>query len=181
MNNTVKPWWARSAPDELPAQPWLHPAVIAYLDELVCAKCRILEFGGGGSTRWLAARCREVVTVEENPNYYAALSIDTPANVTLRLHQGAELPKGLGGPFDLLLIDADPIEHRAVYLLNALELVRGGGIVVLDNANRPEYAKTREWLRQKVAHYVTFEVNPPNHLYCVTEFYRLQGGSDYWI
>jgi predicted O-methyltransferase YrrM len=173
-------WWERSAPEELPLVPWLHPAVIGYLNNLIQPDWRILEHGSGGSTLWFAQRAAHVTAVESDASYYAALFAQAPGNVTLILRAAENLPLALDAPYDLLLIDGE-IERRGLYLYAAEQLVKPGGLVVLDNANRTEYVNERTFLKERAAHYITFEVNPPHHKYCVTDFYRLRGGERTWI
>lgn len=48
-------------------QPWWVYAAIREVDLLVRSTDRVLEVGGGYSTLWLAQRCQEVVSIEENP------------------------------------------------------------------------------------------------------------------
>jgi len=47
--------------------------------------------------------------------------------------------------------------------------------VILDNANRPEYARTREEFQQFADLIETVNGNGGNTLYLVTEFYRMKG------
>lgn len=49
-----------------PTLPWIPYRAISYLDSLADG-ARIIEFGGGGSTRYLAKRAATVTTVESNP------------------------------------------------------------------------------------------------------------------
>ena len=71
---------------------------------------------------------------------------------------------------DLLLIDGEPVEHRAVWLLESQRMVKSGGWIVLDNANRPEYAKEREQLKQFAELIYT---SPLYGSYLITEFWRV--------
>jgi predicted O-methyltransferase YrrM len=168
-------WWKPTKPEELKPIPWLHPAMVSYLDNLIQPEWTVLEFGSGGSTLWLSERAHRVVSIEKNPQYYDALLPRTPANVSL-----LKDPPTFG-KFDLLLIDGEPVIERAWYLRRATTLVVPGGIVVLDNANRTEYEVDRKKMQQTAKHFITFLVNPPEHKYCVTEFYRLNGGHENWI
>lgn len=54
-------------------QPWITFDAIQYLQENAQTDHRVFEFGGGGSTLFFLRRCREVVTVEHDANWYLQL------------------------------------------------------------------------------------------------------------
>lgn len=157
------PWFSRSTPDNFPPLPWLDPRAIEYLNGLLSKDMTVLEHGAGGSTLWLAERVAKVTSVESDVDFYAALLKRVPANVELLYKPN----KMLLQPADLLLIDGEPLEDRREWILAAPELAKK--YVVLDNANRPDYAKEREELRKKFDHIKT--VRCEIGLYLVTEFY----------
>ncbi|WP_149957727.1 O-methyltransferase [Zafaria cholistanensis] len=110
---------------------------------------RILEIGtlGGYSTTWLAQALPpdgELVTCEFEPRHarVARANLDAAGVgglVTIRpgaaLETLARLRAEGAAPFDLAFIDADK-ENSANYVSAALELVRPGGLIVLDNVVR---------------------------------------------
>lgn len=171
-------WWTPTPPGELRPVPWLHPAAVGYLAQLLEKDWRVLEHGSGGSTLWLAERCATVTAVESDERYFESLAGRVSANVTLIPRKG-DVPPGLG-QFDLLLIDGD-VTERGAWIAAAPQLVNAGGVVVLDNANRPEYEAERAKLKRHAAHFITLDVNPPHHLYCVTDLYRMGGGNIRWV
>lgn len=162
-------WWTPSAPDQMQATPWLSVAATAYLGRLLRLDMHVLEHGSGGSTLWLAERVATVDSVESNPLWLNAVKDKATANVTL----WCSIPDG---QFDLLLIDGEPLEERADWLRNAHNLVVPGGVVVLDNANRPEYKNERIGLQACCESYRTIDGNEMETKYLVTEFYTLKGG-----
>lgn len=159
-------WYNKSTPEQIQATPWLHPGAIAYLESLLTPKMETIEHGGGGSTLWLASRVKTVTTYENDPDWARVIRSQAPANVTLKTSERVEQP------FDLLLIDGEPIEERCIWLDAARKIIKAGGWVVLDNANRPEYASER---RELVKHFDlihTVDGNDTGTRYLVTEFYR---------
>lgn len=168
----MKQWFEPSTPDKVGAGPWLHPAVVEYLGHFDLSNKRVLEHGSGGSTIWFAKLAKEVTSVEANPDWYAEmLRRKTGAKLILWNSQD-KLPK-LELPYDLLLIDGEPVEDRNLYLKAARRLVKPGGWVVLDNCNRPEYADARTELQRKSEFFITFMAKPG--MYLNTEFFRLRG------
>ena len=164
----IKKWYHPSKPGELQAIPWLAPKVIAYLEKLMQPDWEIIEHGSGGSTLWFAERCKCVLAFEDNDKWARVVE----RNVSARK---AAVVSGFytGFPVDLLLIDGEPVEHRRRWIQAAPQIVKPGGWVVLDNANRREYAKERKHLQIYAAEVVTFECNEGGTEYLVTEFYKM--------
>lgn len=167
-------WWQSSSSDEIKPIPFLAPQVIQYLENLIQPDWRILEHGSGGSTLWFAERCKEVIAVENNAKWRNKILEKGIAGISVVPF----LPINVFN-FNLLLIDGEPLEDRANYLLHAYDLVKPGGVVVLDNANRPQYAKEREWLQNNCEKFITFDCNEHtaeiNTTFLVTEFCFLKG------
>ena len=158
-------WWLPSKPENLQPIPWLSPDATAKLAGLVQPGWRVLEHGSGGSTLWLAARVEHVTAVEDDPDWYQAVSRQMPANVKLMSWSKTTVPPRLGR-FDLLLIDGS-VPARAAWIKAALRLVKPGGIIVLDNYNRPEYETERLALQAQCDH---TEVHYKVGLYLNTQF-----------
>jgi predicted O-methyltransferase YrrM len=102
----------------------------------------ILEVGtlGGYSTLWLARSGARVVTLEVDPHHaevaranLARAGVGDAVEIVVGPAL-ATLP-GVRGPFDLVFIDADK-QRSADYLALALEHVRPGALIVVDNVVR---------------------------------------------
>lgn len=160
---------------EIKPLPWLAPNVIAKLDSIVKPHFRVIEHGCGGSTLWFAERVTSVIAFDKKKEWcdIVNLKLDTSkARVFVGLDEIKS--KRMTRSFDLLLIDGEPLQDRAMWLEAAPQLVKAGGWVVLDNANRPDFAEERKALQAKAEHFETFDGNEPGTLYLVTEFYRLK-------
>lgn len=111
----------------------------------LCGARRVLEIGtlGGYSTIWLARGIPDdgrVITIEAEPSHAAVAraSLDRAGvghKVEIRVGRGEHVLPTLGGPFDLVFIDADK-ESNALYLDWAARLGRPGTVVVVDNVGR---------------------------------------------
>ncbi len=180
----TSPWWKPSPPDTVHDTPWLHPAVIAYLESLLRPGYTVIEHGSGGSTMWIYERVVELFSVESNRKWYETMHIKTEHLESEYFHLYFE-PFGLipyGLPLaDLLLIDGEPLDTRRAWLNAAPSIVKRGGIVVLDNANRPEYYGERLELAEKAKQVITFDMNARNTRYLVTQFFLMSGGEREWI
>jgi predicted O-methyltransferase YrrM len=164
-------WYQRSAPDQIKPLPWLAPRVVAHLESILRPEWSVIEHGSGGSTLWFAERCEFVTAVERDPDWRREVGKGAPQNVAV-----IEFLNTVDGlTFDLCLIDGEPVEDRSRWINTAPQLVRPGGWVVLDNANRPEYATERGWLQSACESYETFDCNEAGTAYLVTEFYKMKG------
>lgn len=163
-----KTWYAPSDPASIKPRPWLSDDAIAYLESILTPDMNVIEHGSGGSTLWFAARVATVISYEYDADWYREVRKNAPDNVTLKL--GTE-PDYSEPQFDLLLIDGEPVDTRALWIMSCPFYVKPGGWVVLDNANRPEYAKERDWL-QVIAELKFTSKLQGAHL--VTEFYKVK-------
>jgi predicted O-methyltransferase YrrM len=161
-------------------QPWLHPAVTNYLASLLYSTDTVIEHGSGGSTLWLAERVKRVISTEHDRAFFFILKGLIPANVEYHYLITQTVPDSLPAS-NLLLIDGEPVETRAEWLKQAPALVKPGGIIVLDNANRPEYRLEYAALKEKAQQCITFDMNARGTKYLVTSFFLMPGGEREWI
>lgn len=121
--------------------PWIADGAIHFLDEYLDARMRVLEFGIGGSTVWISKRCAHLVTIEHNPHWidnvtpHITAGSWRPLFKRLPYHQLCE--QWTDATFDLVLLDG---KDRVLCAEHSVRLVKPGGVLMLDNANRPEYA-----------------------------------------
>jgi predicted O-methyltransferase YrrM len=121
-----------------------HGALLALLARVAGAR-RVLEVGtlGGYSTIWLARAVGpggRVTSLEIDPHHaeVARACVDAAGvgdRVEIVLGRALDTLPGVGGPLDLVFVDADK-ENNAAYVRAALELVRPGAVVVVDNVVR---------------------------------------------
>lgn len=165
---SVSEWWEKSKPSEITPLPWLHSATIAYLESLLKPEMSVLEHGSGGSTLWFAQHVKSVISYEHDPDWQMVVKKQAPPNVKVLSGGPPESAQA-----DLLLIDGKQAQ-REWWLDAALNLVKPGGYIVLDNANRPEYAPARGRLLASPDIYLLayLNANLPHSLYFVTEFYK---------
>jgi predicted O-methyltransferase YrrM len=162
-------WWKPSKAEEVQPRLWLHPHAVDCFALILSPDMTVCEFGGGGSTLWLAERARQVTTYEPDAEWYNALAQRVPQNVRLinRPLPEIEIPK-----CDIVYIDGEPIHYRDDWL--AFAPYTGCKWVVLDNANRPEYSLQRAVFRNHADLVVTADGNERGTMYLVTEFWRMK-------
>ena len=160
-------WWKPSKVEDIEAKPWLNADATAYLEKLLEPGMRVLEHGCGGSTLWFAERVKSVLALDNDLDFAAAIRVRCPKNAKV-MSFSVPLPKSVKAPFDLALIDGTPNEERTWFIEHAFELVKPGGIFILDNFNRPEYEKERKALEALCRH---IDIRYAGGMYLNTEFF----------
>jgi predicted O-methyltransferase YrrM len=129
-------------------EPWLTREAIGMLTDLIRRDDRILEWGAGTSTAWLAARADRVLSIEHDPTWFARVSADltraglSHSEVRLLSNQPAHEPSASPyvrvvddfgeGELGLAFVDG---EHRSACALAVLPKLASGGVLVLDDAH----------------------------------------------
>jgi hypothetical protein len=165
-------WWKNSMPDKVRPQPWIGAEAKRYFGELLKPDMSVLEYGAGGSTLWMQDKVKEVISVENDLKWADEIKMRCTPNVTLYYWDEPEPPE-FDHLFHLVFIDGEPIERRANWIKALPRLIRANGIVVLDNANRPEFAKERVWLRNNAQN--LFNSKGKGGTFTWTEFYQWLG------
>jgi predicted O-methyltransferase YrrM len=124
------------------AKPWIPPAAIDYYENLLNEKSRVLEYGAGYSTLWLAQQgVAEVISLESDPEWYAALKdqLEDYPNVTLIFaedyHEKNYIPDREDHSFDVIMIDGIFRSKCLAKVLNS-KLLAEGGVIAYDDAER---------------------------------------------
>lgn len=126
--------------------PWLTSESIKFLEDFFIHhhSARMLEFGSGNSTVWFAQRGAFVTSIEHDIRWYTQvqqLCIQKKiTNVDLRLiqHNYASICATFeSNTFDIILVDG---KDRIRCVEESMRLVKPGGILMLDDAERPSYA-----------------------------------------
>jgi predicted O-methyltransferase YrrM len=134
-----------------PKAPWLTSEAIGLLCNLLRPIDHGLEYGSGRSTAWLAQRTKHLLSVETSAVWHARVSqevrrLGLEQRVDLRLVPASEglrdeqrdayigvvrnLP---ADSLDYVLVDAI---YRGECAMGAVDALRLGGVLILDNAER---------------------------------------------
>lgn len=115
--------------------PWYSLPAVDFLSRRRYDGRRVLEFGGGNSTLWWAARAAQVVTLESDERWIRRIESSAPANVSVHLVSldACELPSLLqpGIAFDVIVIDGLD-RHQAAQ--RSVALLKDDGAILLDNS-----------------------------------------------
>jgi predicted O-methyltransferase YrrM len=129
-------------------EPWLTRQGVALLSELLRGTDRLLEWGSGRSTTWLAHRAGSVRSIEHDPAWYdrvrrelerARLDRETvrmlstePAQQPASSPYVRAIDEFAPGELDVCVVDG---EHRALCVLEVLPKLATAGWLVLDDAH----------------------------------------------
>ena len=116
--------------------PWYTYPAIDFLLLRDYRDKNILEFGSGQSTLWWAARAKFVLSLEEDPHWFAEISRRVPSNVEI-----CQVPAGIEAieklvqsrrmKFDVIIIDGGP---RRKLVALSFQYLAPRGVIILDNA-----------------------------------------------
>ncbi len=126
--------------------PWLTDNAVKFLEDFLqrTPSAKVLEFGSGASTVWFAKRDVELVSVEHNEKWYEqvkeALDITDASDKVQYFFRPRpyysiceEFPDEF---FDLIVVDG---RNRKGCIYHSLSKLKKGGVLMLDNAERPHY------------------------------------------
>lgn len=170
-------WWRPSKSGDIKPIPWLAPKVIEHLESLLTPDMEVIEHGSGGSTLWFAERVKHVIAMESDIDWFQIVKSKCPDNARVLFGIANVWTWEENQKRDLFLIDGEPVIGRNKWLTASPNLVKPGGWVVLDNANRPEYAAEREWLKQQAAEYLSMDANEGGTRFMVTDFFKMKEGE----
>ncbi len=142
-----------------PAAPWMVPAAVERLDELIEPDWIVLEFGSGASTAWYGARAGRVISFEDDPAWHAIVSARL-AEAALDRCEVRQVPLQdfvaaasdfPPASFDLVVVDGNeqPGATRNDCAAVAHALIKPGGVLVVDDSDidgyQPLFEQFRGW------------------------------------
>ena len=174
--------WFKSFDQNLPVSndgsplPWFTYPAIQFLEPRIRRDFAVFEYGCGHSTLWWADRVSKIVSCEHDTSWYDKISDRVPAHVSLNL---ADLDSGQYSSFvgrfdetyDIVVIDG---RDRVRCAKNALSALKGNGVVIWDNSDRPEYQEGYDLLANDGFKRLDFYGLGPigTQAWCTSVFYR---------
>ena len=151
--------------------PWYSYPSIEYLSNLDFRQKTIFEYGSGNSSAFWAQRCRQIVSVEDNEEWYKIVSAKLAPNQTLLLVQEREAYVAAvsqsEGRSDVIIVDGS---HRFACAEAAAKALPPGGMIILDNSDW--HPKTAALLRGSGLIQVDFTgFNPINYYVTTTSVF----------
>ena len=123
--------------------PWYTYPAIEYLSQFDYSAKKIFEFGCGNSSKYWARQAAKVVSVEDNPTWYAKWQTELTAPNQIVLLRNED--SGYEGAileteelFDVIIVDG---KRRAECCSTALQRLAPGGLIILDDSDRVNTSK----------------------------------------
>jgi len=155
--------------------PMMSYSLVEYLLGLDLSSFDLLELGGGRSTPFWAGRAKSVLTFETSAEWMKLLQSRHLPNLEAKLSTADTLANDmieLGRRFDVIVIDS--AANRFHLAKNAIEILRPGGFIVLDNSDW--YPNAAGVLRGADLIQVDFhDFRPLHHFRCTTSLFLHQG------
>jgi predicted O-methyltransferase YrrM len=141
--------------------PWINYATIQFMHHLIRKKMRVVEFGAGGSSVFFLKRGVQLTSFEHNEQWIENVrkkvskklqknwsyhlikpdneitNIPSPESYLLPLDQLSD------SSIDLFLIDG---RHRVESVKKAINKIKPGGFLILDNCDRLQYSQAFDLL-----------------------------------
>jgi len=116
--------------------PWYTYPAIEYLKQLDFSERSVFEFGSGNSSLFWAARVRQIISVEDNRDWYALIDQKKHDNQTIILRETKEKYVSSisewNKKFDIIIVDG---KYRFECAQAALPHLNGDGMIILDNSD----------------------------------------------
>lgn len=132
--------WQHRDPETGLVFPWYTKS---FLDELVTwdlSGMKVFEYGAGASTLWWKRKCKDVYAVESNEQFLEAVRAkvdDTGIYFACTKENYLKFITKPGMQFDIVVVDGEPIEWRDDCIVSALQTIKPGGRLIIDNWDQP--------------------------------------------
>lgn len=137
----------------LETKPWFTQEAIKFLENLIQINpnIKVLEFGSGNSTIWLAKKGVNLISIEHDKTWYETVKKslkDNNLNIDLRFIGGqyyTVCSEFEDNYFDLIIVDG---QNRVKCIEECYKKLKPGGVLLLDDAERERYLPVYELLKE---------------------------------
>lgn len=150
--------------------PWYTSPFLERLRDWDMSNWKVFEYGCGDSTLWWRKKAKEVISIDSNEEW----SKKTNVNFTKDKNEFITYPKQFinDGLFDCIIIDGEPIEWRDECVSTALECLKEGGILIIDNYLQDSVDLGRWPIANDVLKDIDYEIfKEPEHVDWKTAFW----------
>lgn len=148
--------------------PWVTYSFIDFIAERIQKEHTVFEFGSGNSTLYYAKRALKVVSVEHDKAWFDKISASKPSNsqmIFCELQKDGDyskMPASMGLKFDIIIVDGRDRVNCCYHSLSALS---DGGVVVLDDSERENYAAAISFFKKEGFKELSFSGISPGLFY----------------
>lgn len=135
--------------------PWYTYPTIDYLKQIDFSEKIIFEYGCGNSSLFWANCAKKVISVEDKKDWYEKCLNTKKSNQEIILEESSytyiNSINQFSKEFDVIIVDGD--NNRFECIKNAVDKLKTGGLIILDNSDRvqefEEYRLAANYLRNK--------------------------------
>ena len=157
--------------------PWYTYPAISFLESKNLTNLRVFEWGSGYSTIYFAKRAGSVVAVEHDSKWYSMIkkNIEKYRNINYLFRESTKeylnAVEEQGVKYSIIVVDG---VNRDGCMEKAVESLAKDGILILDDSERKEYDKMKEFLLNKGFKSLDFWGMAASicYLKCTSVFYR---------
>lgn len=148
--------WQLIDPENGLVMPWYTHPFLEVLKTWNLKDKVVLEIGGGASTLWWATRAKFVYLIEDNSQYWNDLFGRGITNlISAKYHPN--------GPFDIVIVDSDPVDNRDALCAKAISVLSLGGKLIVDNWEQPSVWMPKPETKELLCPYICQIYKQPNH------------------
>jgi putative methyltransferase (TIGR04325 family) len=131
--------------------PWYTYPAIEFIEDKLRIDFRVFEYGSGQSTFWWAQRVAQVVSVENDTNWFLSIQNNLPKNVKLSCIEeasqySAEILNYPDDYFDVIIIDGI---NRNACTKTCVNKLKNTGFIIFDNTDNKDYDEGVTFLDNK--------------------------------
>lgn len=160
------------------AIPWYTYSSISFLEGRIEKNMSVFEYGSGNSTIWWAKRVENIISCENDAQWFAKMNPLIQENVEY-IHVDSlatdnyekEIQKH-DKKFDVVIIDG---RNRVNCAKNSLDSLKNDGVIIWDNSDREKYQEGYKFLLENGFRRLDFTgIGPINaYAWCTSIFYRV--------
>jgi hypothetical protein len=116
--------------------PWFTYPATEFLNQLDLSEAYIFEWGSGNSSKYFSSRCKKLISIEHDLNWYEIQKFNLTENQQLIHAQErfyAETICEINNEYDIIIIDGI---LRGECLKNAIQYIKLDGLIIYDNSDR---------------------------------------------
>ncbi len=145
--------------------PWFTYSAINFIEnKLLIKPMKVFEYGSGNSTLWFSQRVKQVVSVENDADYYKQMYkvFDLMGNISHKLLVESDKYSSeilnYENEFDIVIIDG---RERVKCTLNSIKALKPDGIIIFDNSERQQYKRAYDYLKDSGFKRIDFKGHAP--------------------
>lgn len=129
--------------------PWMTYSAVFFLDQIDMTDFEVFEWGSGNSSLFFSERVKSITSVEMKQEWYDYVKLNLNKNMNLLLRNKDNYASSISEfdqKYDMIIIDGE-IDLRMECALQAVDYLKDGGLIVLDNSDW--LTNTTSFLRDK--------------------------------